>query len=300
MIPVQPRGTACWIREGGAPCGQVAVTQTLKNEAEPILGGVNMTNLEVPWHVTIHFKKSYLCGGTILDKWWILTASHCFRNDNASGFKVHLATTDIHSQQVEKRTVKMIILHPNFNQLFMDNDIALLLLNDPIEFGTDKIPICVTKDIKNMKECWVSGWGSSRPKRKTSSSLQKANLQLLNWEECYKKVFMLTENMLCAWDVEGKRDSCQGDSGGPLVCHQGTKKKIWYQVGIVSWGEGCGRKGKPGIYTAVSNYLLWIVLQTRKAGYPYILDAGYFFAPSRCLVLTLYFLSLFYLYNYII
>ena len=54
----------------------------------------------------------------------------------------------------------------------------------------------------------------------------------------------------------------QGDSGGPLVCEF---NKTWVQVGIVSWGIGCGRKGYPGIYTEVSYYRNWIVKELSRA-----------------------------------
>ncbi|KAJ3604567.1 hypothetical protein NHX12_029307 [Muraenolepis orangiensis] len=63
--------------------------------------------------------------------------------------------------------------------------------------------------------------------------------------------------MVCA-GVRGKGpqknnpDTCKGDSGGPLVCND-------VQVGITSFGHGCGIRNKPGVYTFLSNdHLVWI------------------------------------------
>lgn len=47
----------------------------------------------------------------------------------------------------------------------------------------------------------------------------------------------------------------QGDSGGPLAC---ARDDVSFLYGIISWGEGCGRSGKPGVYTKVVNYMDWI------------------------------------------
>ena len=61
--------------------------------------------------------------------------------------------------------------------------------------------------------------------------------------------------MFCAGYVEGGKDSCQGDSGGPAIIN---RKGTLYQAGIVSWGRGCARKEKPGVYVRLQNMIEWI------------------------------------------
>jgi trypsin len=72
---------------------------------------------------------------------------------------------------------------------------------------------------------------------------------LLQYKERY---FADTE--ICA--SESKGSACQGAGGGPLMALDRDGQK--YQIGIVSWGEGCGQPGVYGVYTRVSSYSDWI------------------------------------------
>ena len=73
----------------------------------------------------------------------------------------------------------------------------------------------------------------------------------------------------------------QGDSGGPLVC---KFQDTWVQVGIVSWGFGCGRRNVPGVYTDIASYAEWIVNVMNQAASLY---SVVLLIPLLCLVLPL-------------
>ncbi|KAM4836881.1 serine protease-like protein 51 [Thomomys bottae] len=267
----------CWMAEWAPAheyvrCGQKRYPRSEEAITAAIVGGKPVNIAEFPWQVGIFHKGKHLCGGAILNEWWVLSAAHCFRRVNTSNLEVIHGIDNLNTKNLKKEKVHKLILHPFYDAWLLDNDIALLLLTSPLYLGITRIPICLTEvtDMKKWSSCWVAGWGVTNSVKPTSPKLQKVNLQLVEWEECYHILPLVTRNMLCAGSPEVGKDSCQGDSGGPLVCHKKKNRARWYQIGIVSWGLlDCGRKNIPGVYTKVSNYLLWINQVTTQAGKPY-------------------------------
>nr|XP_012630921.1 serine protease 52-like [Microcebus murinus] len=280
-------------------CGRRINRKTKEIEISGIIGGEATDITEFPWQVRILRNHSHLCGGSVLSEWWILTASHCFygKDKNYSLVITHSVTNFSITNFTEVKVDKLIT-HPHYDSWLLDNDIALLLLKSPLPLGATAFPICVSEvtDIHKWTDCWATGWGvtSVNPVSGLSPVLQKVNLELVTWKTCLNTLSLITKNMLCAGSAQGGKDSCQGDSGGPLVCQKKKKKNIWYQLGIISWGVGCGRKNLPGVYTKVANYLLWIERETMLAGKPYGYqrDSGssVFLSPGAALLLCFYFL----------
>ena len=112
------------------------------------------------------------------------------------------------------------------------------------------------------------GWGKTRESRlHGTTTLREAAVPLVADQACQSAFqFDITENQMCAGYKRGGIDACAGDSGGPLMCKKeenGVSR--WFVYGVTSFGEGCGDRGKYGIYTKVSKFSDWI---KQKSGIP--------------------------------
>ncbi|XP_054576304.1 plasma kallikrein-like isoform X1 [Eptesicus fuscus] len=237
-----------------------------------IMGGTNSSWGEWPWQVSLHVKlpaQSHVCGGSIIGDRWVLTAAHCFDGLIFSDiWRIYGGILDLTEITYETpfSQIKEIIVHPNYSISENANDIALIKLEAPLNYTEFQKPICLpSKYDRNTiyTNCWITGWGYTKERGEIQNILQKANIPLVPNEECQKRYrdYKITEQMICAGYKEGGKDACKGDSGGPLVCkHNG----MWHLVGITSWGEGCGRREQPGVYTKVAEYVDWILEKTQE------------------------------------
>ncbi|XP_061576321.1 transmembrane protease serine 13a [Cololabis saira] len=228
-----------------------------------IIGGSVAKIGQWPWQLSLHYKGSHVCGGVMIAPDFVLSAAHCFPSTALSpdNWKVYGGAVSL-DQLPQPYLVKKIILNENYSSRTNDQDIALLKLTQPVTFNDKVQPACLpalAKEFPHGTHCWTSGFGTTEASSGVvSKDLMEVTVDIIDTRVCNSRWVYggaVTRNMLCAGKLEGGKDSCQGDSGGPLVC-QGESS--WYVTGITSWGAGCGKKNKPGVYTKVSSLLPWI------------------------------------------
>ncbi|XP_057632903.1 testisin-like [Chionomys nivalis] len=247
------------------PCGHRTIPSR-------IVGGDDAELGRWPWQGSLRIWGSHLCGATLLNRRWVLTAAHCFQKDSDPfdwtvqfgelTSKPSLWNLQAYSNRYQ---IEDIFLSPKYTQAY-PHDIALLKLSSPVNYNNHIQPICLlnsTFKFENRNDCWVTGWGTIGEDESLPSpyTLQEVQVAIFNNSMC-NHMFQKTDfriniwgDMVCAGNPAGGKDACFGDSGGPLVCDQDT---VWYQVGVVSWGIGCGRPNRPGVYTNISHHYNWI------------------------------------------
>ncbi|KAM8710902.1 hypothetical protein ACLKA7_017517 [Drosophila subpalustris] len=231
---------------------------------------------EYPWHVAILKKDPkesiYACGGTLIDAQHIISAAHCIKSQNGFDLRVRLGEWDV-NHDVEffpyiERDVVSVHIHPEYYAGTLDNDLAILKLDHPVDFSKNPhiSPACLPDpyaDFTNAR-CWTTGWGKDAfgEHGKYQNILKEVDVPILSHHQCESQLrntrlgysYKLNPGFICAGGEEGK-DACKGDGGGPLVCE---RNGVWNVVGVVSWGIGCGQVNVPGVYVKVSAYLPWI------------------------------------------
>ncbi|MHB0996306.1 MAG: serine protease [Elusimicrobiales bacterium] len=220
--------------------------------AEKIVGGVQATKGEFPFIVSLRSSYgSHFCGGSLIKKNWVLTAAHCVEGGYLKGVAIGL-NNQADTVGVEKFTVLQIVKHPGWNTNTMENDFALVKLSADSAYE----PIALNaKEITSKVDFVTAGWGTTSEGGSVSKNLMKVTVPFVDKQTCLKAYSDVTDSMICAGYPEGGKDSCQGDSGGPLMMGTGSARVL---AGVVSWGEGCARPNKYGVYSKVNGALDWI------------------------------------------
>ncbi|QQC91781.1 serine protease [Streptomyces alfalfae] len=232
-----------------------------------VIGGSPVQVSEHPWVVAIASRDRFggtrsgqFCGGAVVSRTTVLTAAHCVDSgvlgvplSEVRDLKVIAGRNDLRTSEGDEITVSNVRTNPEYNSSTNSGDAALLTLAKPLP-ESYVIPVAGRGDAAYRAGtiAAVYGWGDTTGGGQYANSLHAAHVHVLAdtvCEEAYPGSAdgkYLAATMVCAGERQGGKDACQGDSGGPLVA-QGRL------IGLVSWGSGCGRPGRPGVYTRASD-----------------------------------------------
>ncbi|RVE47617.1 hypothetical protein evm_007714 [Chilo suppressalis] len=268
-----------------------------------IVGGRDTQPGEFPHMAAIGWNSSldqweFKCGGSLISNKFVLTAAHCSKASErdttiADVFPkiVRLAEKNIISDaelllfnenDYVDVYISRIINHPQYEAPKKYHDIALIELQEEVQFTNFVQPACLYSGPDNKlvgKQAYMTGWGvvDSR-NHEMSRGLQAVLLDVLDTQLCNNLLrrsfnrhwYGFQDHQICAGVLSGGADACQGDSGGPLQIRMKLPQKnrrcdltnscrrMYHIIGVTSFGVGCALPNLPGVYTRVSSYLDWI------------------------------------------
>ncbi|XP_008049021.1 complement C1s subcomponent [Carlito syrichta] len=204
-------------------------------EKQRIFGGANANIQSFPWQV---FFRHPWAGGALVGERWVLTAAHVVEGVPEPTMYVGITTVQTSRlADAQMLSAERVFVHPGWESLDdpharknFDNDLALVLLKDPVRMGPAVSPICLPGasaeyDLEAGDLGLISGWGRTEDRHR-ALHLKGAKLPVAPLEKCREVegahsegeagAYVFTENMICAGGERGV-DCCRGDGGGAFA-----------------------------------------------------------------------------------
>ncbi|XP_039757569.1 CLIP domain-containing serine protease 2-like isoform X2 [Pararge aegeria] len=257
--------------------------------SDRIIGGLNAALGQFPWIVRLGYhtpgesELDWMCGGALITDKHVVTAAHCVQN--GEDFTLTTIRVGEHNTKtnpdcelhvcappIQDRSIKAIKSHPKYNKPEFHNDLALIVLDRPVQLNDYVVPICLPRGDQLSaprlgEPLTAAGWGTmNMTTEERAKILQYVAVPIVKPELCnlFGGGFKVASTEICA-GAQHNKDACGGDSGGPLMkvfdTPDGPKNVL---VGVVSFGPTiCGIR-KPGVYTSVPHFLKWILDNVMK------------------------------------
>ncbi|XP_060646663.1 serine proteinase stubble [Drosophila nasuta] len=268
-------GTVRTISAARSECG----VQMLTRPETRIVGGKSAAFGRWPWQVSVRrisffgLSSTHRCGGALINENWIATAGHCVEDLVIKQIRIRVGEYDFSHVQEQLPYIECgvaeRVVHPKYNFNSYEYDLAVVKLEQPLEFAPHISPICLpeTDSLLIGMNATVTGWGRLSEGGTLPSVLQEVSVPIVSNDKCHSMFLragrqeFIPDIFLCAGHETGGQDSCQGDSGGPLQAK--AQDGRFFLAGIISWGIGCAEANLPGVCTRISKFVPWILEHVR-------------------------------------
>ncbi len=246
-----------------------ALSPAVARTGSVVIGGHPVSVADAPWMVALASRDRFggtrsgqFCGGAVVGRSTVLTAAHCLSVEtlgvpleDVRDLRVIVGREHLGTREGREIPVRAVSIDPYYDRRTNAGDVAALTLSTPLP-GSSVLRTAPRGDAAYAPgtKATVYGWGDLTGAGDYGSSLRATDVQVLSDAACGRAYpgsaegTYLAGTMLCAGAAQGGRDACQGDSGGPLIARERL-------IGLVSWGSGCGRAGRPGVYTRIAGVL---------------------------------------------
>ncbi|XP_075170253.1 serine protease gd-like [Haematobia irritans] len=216
-----------------------------------IYGGSQITRGQYPWLTAIYVKSAglrFLCGGSLLSTRTVLSAAHCFKTTSLTADRLVVNVgrynlEDYRETNFQTREVQNIVIHPDFStNVFPDADLAVLHLDQPVQYTIFVRPICLWSEPVDASLIVgttgvVAGWGGDENGREFTPIPKKVDTNIVSEGDCLRSSqaysALTSQRTLCAGNRDGT-GPCMGDSGSGLMINRNDR---WYLRGVVSAGQ---------------------------------------------------------------
>lgn len=273
----------------GSKCGKALLLNSLiPNDNVKVLPG------DWPWQVAlfreVNNTPSLLCEATLISENALITSAHCvtWRDSNIPA-STNLLTARLKNLNVQEAAeedvykVKTVVVHPDFNEKSLINDVAIVKLEKSVAVDETIQPICLPSSGKLPEESFVLGYGFKEDG--TMLNLGVAKTVPLSDEKCAELessyLPLMNDDNYCATFVQGKEDLtmriclresgffvldhevCIGSSGSGIMDIKSDSEYVWELRGVLSVGRALHEKfrcdqNSPVLIADVSKYLKWI------------------------------------------
>ncbi|XP_013912144.1 PREDICTED: serine protease 27-like [Thamnophis sirtalis] len=252
-------------------------------EGDSRIGDIALVQLEQRLHLSQQISPICVPNANVNfppgQKCWSTTSFLCMRKTKEGNKEISSGVMAHHQQGLQRRLLLLVLLQmiTNVEPSYATRVCGKQGYLNRIVGGTDsrdgEWPWQVSIKLNGHHHCggslvtnqWIITASHCFKGRQNSDILQKLEVPIISTKKCnslYRQDSRqrrssreIKEDMICAGFAAGQRDACQGDSGGPLACRM---EDFWFIAGVVSWGDGCAQKNRPGVYAKVAYYQKWI------------------------------------------